>query len=125
MEDFIRRRRLKSVKLGVAGGIVFGSYLAMTNHLHYLFPCYGQRLVEMWQELYPWYEPNFWGSFILWGWGFLDAFFLLWMVGVLYNWLTQAGYGCRHWDADKYAKKTPDGGSQDTKKESEKHAPHQ
>ena len=107
MEDFIRRRRLKSVKLGVAGGIVFGSYLGMINHLHWLFPGYASLIVEALEQLYPWYTPGFFGSFILFGWGFLDAFFALWLVGTLYNWFTHTGYGCKDWPGANPALKKP------------------
>lgn len=111
MEDFIRRRRLKSVKLGVAAGLGFGIYMTMLSHVHVLFPSFGNTLVAIWQDLYPLYSPTFWGSWVLLGWGFLDGFFLLWLIGTLYNWLTQSGYGCRNWPSGKRAK----GGSFESK----------
>lgn len=95
MKDFIRRRRLKSVKLGLAAGLCLGGYMTMVSLTHALVPTFGTKLVEMWQELYPFYRPTFLGSWIIFGWGFLDGFFMLWLVGSLYNWLTQSGYGCR------------------------------
>lgn len=104
MEDYIRRRRLKSVKLGIATGLALGIYMTMISYIHILFPPFGGKLVELWQDLYPFYSPTFLGSWALLFWGFFDGFFLLWLIGSLYNWLTQSGYGCRNWPSKKEGK---------------------
>lgn len=93
MQDYICRRRLKSAHLGLAAGLGFGFYMTLTSHLHLLFPQFAKTLVQIWQEIYPGYRPTFWGSFILFAWGFVEAFFVLWMIGTLYNGLTRYGYG--------------------------------
>lgn len=96
MEDFIRRRRLKSVRLGLAAGLGLGLYMTIFGFVHLLVPTFGAKVVEIWQEIYPFYTPTFFGTFMLLPWGFLDGFFLLWLIGIFYNWFTQSGYGCRN-----------------------------
>lgn len=110
---YIYRRRLKSVKLGIAAGFVLGGHLALFNLAHYLFPSYGKLFIAMLSELYPWYSEGLLGSLVLFGFGFLDGFFALWLVGTLYNVLSRSGYGNRSWYRDQKIEKKERSGTID------------
>lgn len=112
VEDFIRRRRLKSPQLGVAAGLSLGLYAAIMTICAYYFPPFAQGLTACFANLFPHYSVSYLGALVVFLGVFLDVFLVVWLMGTLYNALTQAGYGCRRWaelKSDQGIEKTDNG----------------
>ncbi len=80
--------KLNSVKLGLAGGIIFAvCVLATTIVGMYLgkFPQWIGMLLDIYGFLG--YTVNWFGAVLGAVYGFVDGFVFFWLLGVLYNWL--------------------------------------
>jgi hypothetical protein len=76
--------KLDAVKLGLAGGIVWGVVLLVTTWLS-IGTGYGITLLDLFVSLYPGYSITLVGSIVGLLYGFVDAFIGLFLVAWVYN----------------------------------------
>ena len=76
--------KLDAVKLGLAGGIVWGVVLFLTTLLSFWFG-YGTTLLNLFVGLYPGYSISLVGSILGLLYGFVDAFIGLFLIAWVYN----------------------------------------
>jgi hypothetical protein len=81
--------RLHALKLGLAGGILWGLFLFAMTWIS-SNTGWGMFWISQWMDLYPGYNLTLKGSFIGFGYGFVDGFLSLFLLAGLYN-LLQPG----------------------------------
>jgi len=75
---------LNAKKLGIAGGILWGFsmfFLTLAN----IFFGYGTLFLDLMADVYPGFQVSYVGSLIGLVYGFLDGFVGLYILGWLYN----------------------------------------
>ncbi len=75
---------LNPVKLGIAGGVVWGLCMFVCTMLA-IYNGYSAKFLEMMADIYPGYTISLWGAIVGLIYGFLDAFFGLFLLAWLYN----------------------------------------
>ena len=76
--------RLDPVRLGLAGGVVWGASLFVLTLVAQCFG-YGRDFLVLFVALYPGYSITFAGSIVGAVIGFADAFVGLWILAWIYN----------------------------------------
>jgi hypothetical protein len=76
-------QRLDGIRLGIAGGLVWGLALFFLT-LIAAGTGYGSEFLSLF-EFYPGYTITFWGSATGFLWGFIDGFIGLGLVAWFYN----------------------------------------
>ena len=71
-------------KLGLAGGIVWGSILFLGTAVS-IYTGYANSFLQLFEGIYPWYSISWAGAFSGLLSGFIDGFIVLWAFGWLYN----------------------------------------
>lgn len=79
---------LHPVKLGIAGGILWGGSMFVCTLLAVYFG-YSKQFLMLMADIYPGYTISLWGSIVGLIYGFLDAFVGLFLLGWIYNRLTR------------------------------------
>lgn len=87
---------VKACKLGAAGGIIWGVSMFVCTILA-MYTGYSEAFLKIIMSIYPGYDLTWGGAFLGAGYGFVDAFVGLWLLGILYNWFS----GCCHCSHDK------------------------
>lgn len=77
--------KLNATKLGLAGGILWGACMFICTFIAIAFPLYAVSYFEMLQAIYPGYSISVAGAFIGLAYGFADGFIGLFLLGWLYN----------------------------------------
>lgn len=75
---------INALKLGVSGGIVWGSCIALCTILA-IFTGYSAEFLHLMTTVYPGYSISWVGVIIGLGYGFFDAFIGLYILAWLYN----------------------------------------
>ncbi len=78
--------RLNPMRLGLAGGIVWGVSLLILTLLS-VWTGYSTEFLNLINSIYPGYQISVVGGMIGLGYGFLDGFVGLYIFAWLYNWL--------------------------------------
>lgn len=78
---------IKSGKLGLAGGIIWGLCTFVCTVLA-IYTDYSKDFLKILMSIYPGYDISWGGAFLGLIYGFVDAFIGLWLLGVLYNWFS-------------------------------------
>ena len=79
---------LDKIKLGIAGGTLWGLALFLITLLSSYFG-YASKFVELIMDLYPGYAPSLWGCFLGMMYGFADGFFFFFFLAWIYNFLLE------------------------------------
>lgn len=79
---------LHSVKLGTAGGIIWGLCMFFTTIIS-MYTGYASQFLAILSDIYPGYTVSGWGCLIGLIYGFLDAFVGLFVLAWLYNKMTR------------------------------------
>lgn len=76
--------KLNSVKLGLAGGILWALMLFVMTWLA-MYTNYGMLWLVQWTDIYPGYDFTPVGSLLGLIYGFIDGFICLFLLGWIYN----------------------------------------
>lgn len=77
------------VKLGLAGGILWGLSMFVCTILA-IYTGYAVQFLDLMSSIYPGYTISWWGSLAGLIYGFLDVFIGLFLLGWLYNLLNRS-----------------------------------
>lgn len=75
---------LHPIKLGVAGGILWGLCMFLTTIIS-IYTGYAKQLLILMSDIYPGYTISGWGSLLGLVYGFLDLFIGLFLLAWIYN----------------------------------------
>ncbi len=75
---------LHPIKLGVAGGVIWGLCMFVTTIIC-IYTGYAKPFLVMMSSIYPGYAISGWGCLLGLVYGFLDAFFGFFFLAWLYN----------------------------------------
>lgn len=75
---------IHSLKLGVAGGIIWGGCMAFCTILA-IYTGFTAEFLNIMSSIYPGYDISWLGVFTGFIYGFIDAFIGLYLLGWLYN----------------------------------------
>ena len=76
--------RLNAVKLGLAGGILWGLTLFIITWIS-MYTGYAMFWLTQWMDVYPGFDFSIVGTFIGLVYGFVDGFIGLFLIGWIYN----------------------------------------
>lgn len=76
--------RLNAVKLGLAGGILWGLCLFIMTWVS-MFTGYAMFWLAQWMDTYPGFSLTIVGSFVGLAYGFVDGFICLFLLAWIYN----------------------------------------
>ncbi len=79
--------KLNAKSLGLAGGVLWGVVMFIMTWLS-MFTGYASMWLAMMMDVYPGYDVSVVGSFIGLIYGFIDGFVGLFLIGWLYNRMT-------------------------------------
>lgn len=76
--------KLNPLKLGLAGGIIWGLALFIMTWIS-MYTGYGMFWLSQWMDIYPSFDLTTKGTFIGLIYGFVDGFVSLFLLGWVYN----------------------------------------
>ena len=83
-EKCINKCKLHLIPFGMALGITWGLATFLTAVMSMMY-MWGKPFIDMMAAVYPGYAATWQGSFIGFGWGFLDGFICGFVIALIYN----------------------------------------